>query len=92
MTHSHTRSVFSTSRHVLLFLAGQTGRLRAGEGRSEQVTFQGDGWVGDGWVDAWIVERSRIMSGVLIHPGQTGRREERRGGCQRGILCQNCDG
>lgn len=38
-------------------------------------------------MDGW----SRIMSGVLIHPGQTGRREERRGECQRGILCQNCE-
>lgn len=48
----------------------QPGRQAgSGLGHSEQVTFQGDGWMGNGWVDGQITERSRIMSGVLIHPG-----------------------
>lgn len=32
----------------------QPGRLWAGKGHSEQVTFQGDGWIGNGWVGGWM--------------------------------------
>lgn len=85
--HKVSRSLyFQLWSTFCLPVVRQTGRLLSDwrvEGHSEQVTFHGR------WMERCIIEMGRIMSGVPIHHGNTRRREERRSGCQRQILCQN---